>query len=317
MDRAAVNDTMREMMAAAARWYEELQGSLVTGGTSNAYTLTTSSSHAALADQPAFIVRFDRANTGAATLAVDGLTAKSLVKRDGTALASGDIAADDIGIVVYNSTNDEYQIIGGAALALAAISAQTQGQVLIFGASGVAEAIGPGTDGHVLTARGAGSDAEFAANPFSQQLLHVRDEKSNGTDGGTFTSGAWRTRDLNTVKTNEITGASLSNDQITLPAGTYFCQAKAAAHESLQANKLRFRNVTDSTTELVGLPLDLSDTAQTGAIATVEGRFEIAGEKTFELQHRAQSGASTTGFGQATSFGEVEVYADVLIWKVG
>ncbi len=42
------------------------------------------------------------------------------------------------------------------------------------------------------------------------EIFHVRDEQLQNTAGGTFTSGAWRTRTLNTVKTNTIGGASLS-----------------------------------------------------------------------------------------------------------
>src|SRR6266516_1340078 len=49
-------------------------------------------------------------------------------------------------------------------------------------------------------------------NSFGAQLFHVRDEKSAGTVGGTFSSGAWRTRTLNTTKTNEIGSASLSSN---------------------------------------------------------------------------------------------------------
>ena len=52
---------------------------------------------------------------------------------------------------------------------------------------------------------------------FEKQLLHVRDEKANGTAGGTNIAGV-NIRDLNTIKTNEITGASVSSNQITLPA---------------------------------------------------------------------------------------------------
>ena len=55
---------------------------------------------------------------------------------------------------------------------------------------------------------------------FESALLHVRDEKSNGTAGGGFTSGSFQTRTLNTVMTNEISGASLASNQITLPSGT-------------------------------------------------------------------------------------------------
>ena len=66
MAPSTVNDTMRENMAAIARWYADSKGSLVTGGTSNAYTLTSNNVYTALADQPVLVFRVDRANTGAA-----------------------------------------------------------------------------------------------------------------------------------------------------------------------------------------------------------------------------------------------------------
>ena len=65
---------------------------------------------------------------------------------------------------------------------------------------------------------------------FSDNLIHVRDEKSANTAGGTFTGAAWRTRDLNTVPTNQISGASVSSNRITLPAGDYFAMGWAPAY---------------------------------------------------------------------------------------
>ena len=64
---------------------------------------------------------------------------------------------------------------------------------------------------------------------FESQLFHVRDEKSSGTSGGNFSSGSYVTRTLNTSLTNEISGASLSSNQITLPSGTYYIQASCMA----------------------------------------------------------------------------------------
>ena len=79
-------------------------------------------------------------------------------------------------------------------------------------------------------------------------FLHIQDQKPQGTNGGTFTSGAWRTRDLNTVLTNTITGASLSANQITLPAGKYYVEAKSVATE-VERHKVRFVN-DDETLDL-------------------------------------------------------------------
>ena len=41
----------------------------------------------------------------------------------------------------------------------------------------------------------------------------VKDVKSTGAEGGTFTSGDWRTRDLNTVEGN--------SDLVTLPSNAF------------------------------------------------------------------------------------------------
>ena len=148
---------------------------------------------------------------------------------------------------------------------------------------------------------------------FESQLLHVRDEKSSGTQGGTFTSGSFQTRTLNTSLTNEISGASLASNQITLPSGTYFIYASAPAY-TVARHKLKLRNITDSSDTLIGSTALMSADALVSSF--VIGRFTIASQKTFELQHRCENTNSTLGFGVSSDFSVVEVYADVQIWKV-
>jgi hypothetical protein len=154
--------------------------------------------------------------------------------------------------------------------------------------------------------------------PPSQSVLLVRDQKASGTAGGTFTSGAWRTRDLNTVLTNEIAGASLASNQIVLPAGTYDVRAFAVADRP-RASQLRLRNVTDGTDLAIGV--GQHDTVPYGdsgdaAAAHLDGRFVLAGTRTIELQHRCSVTRTTTGFGRPVSFDTPEVYALVRIVKV-
>lgn len=114
MAPSGVNDAAREVMAAVARWYQDAQGSLTTGGTSNAYTLTSNSTYAALNDQAIIVFRADRANTGSATLNVDSLGAKT-IQADGANLAAGDLVADSLYMVAYNSTNDTYDLLNAQA----------------------------------------------------------------------------------------------------------------------------------------------------------------------------------------------------------
>ena len=153
-----------------------------------------------------------------------------------------------------------------------------------------------------------------AQGKFESQLLHVRDEKANNTGGGTFTSGAWQTRTLNTSLTNEISGASLSSNQITLPSGTYFINALATA-DAVRAHKIKLRNITDSSDTLIGVNTYSGNDAIDSQTTTsfLRGRFTISAQKTFELQHRCQTSST---YGLVGNFSTVEVYADVQIWKV-
>jgi len=145
-----------------------------------------------------------------------------------------------------------------------------------------------------------------------KNLLHIQDEKTQNTDGGTFTHAAWRTRDLNTVKTNEIIGASLASNQITLPIGTYFIRWSCPAFD-VEGHQSRLYNITDAAVEIVGLNAHSSLQSQTKSHG--EGRFTIAGEKVFEIQHRGSQEQTTTGFGLAANF-TTEVYSMVLIRRI-
>jgi len=153
-----------------------------------------------------------------------------------------------------------------------------------------------------------------SASSGGDELFHIQDQKSSGTDGGTFTSGSWQTRDLNTSLVNGITGASLSSNQITLPAGTYEVIAFAVAYDC-DSHQARLRNVTDSTTLCIGLTMYANASNNVGNAAKVTGIFTLAATKVIELQHQCGSTKSGTGFGTPASFG-TEVYSDIQIRKV-
>ena len=173
-----------------------------------------------------------------------------------------------------------------------------------------------GTSGQVLQTNGSGVlSFSSSGGKFESALLHVRDEKASGSGGGTLTLGAWRTRTLNTVMTNEISGASLTSNQIILPSGTYYIHASSPS-AYVNETKAKLRNITDSTDVLIGQSL-YSDNASAVIFtpSMVIGRFTIASQKTFELQHRSAA-TYGSGFGLASSFSVAEVYADVQIWKV-
>lgn len=142
-------------------------------------------------------------------------------------------------------------------------------------------------------------------------MIHVEDQKTSGTNGGTATSGSWFTRTLNTTVGNTITGASLSSNQVTLPAGTYICWA--CAHGAVcNGSQIRLQNITDTATALTGSTAFATNSVGSQDVSIIQGaKFTISGAKVFELQQRVTTTRATDGQGIATGFGTTEVYGQL------
>ena len=135
------------------------------------------------------------------------------------------------------------------------------------------------------------------------KFLHLNDERSSGTAGGDSINGQ-QTRTLNTVKLNEIAGATLGANQVLLPAGTYFLNAKVSGF-NLNDARLRWFNVSDGVYTLEGVNGTLAN-------VTLQGSFTITSAKLFELRQNSKF-ALTDGLGRAMSLGVNEVYCDLMI----
>jgi hypothetical protein len=157
---------------------------------------------------------------------------------------------------------------------------------------------------------------ESGSSSATSQIIIVRDEKSNGTDGGNFNNGAWRTRDLNDVTNNTIAGASLASNRITLPAGTYKIAASAPAVK-VGSHRIKLANITDSSDEILGTSSQTWVDAFTSTRSFLTDTVTLSSEKVFELQHRCQTSRSSNGFGIGSSFSVAEVYSTIEIEKIG
>jgi len=147
-----------------------------------------------------------------------------------------------------------------------------------------------------------------------QDVAIFREEQSSGTTGGTFTSGSYTKRTLNTTVVNNITGCSIASSVITLPAGTFVVTGFAPAQE-VGRNKLRIQNMTASTTLQIGNNC-FANTTDGNSIATVNTVFTLASASTIELQHRCAVTVASYGLGLACSFSDVEVYASIIITRI-
>ena len=80
------------------------------GGSTDAYVITLAVAPTSLSDITGLPISFkaNTANTGAATLAVNGLTAKTIKKQGNVDLDTGDILANQVVQVVYDGTNFQF-----------------------------------------------------------------------------------------------------------------------------------------------------------------------------------------------------------------
>jgi hypothetical protein len=143
----------------------------------------------------------------------------------------------------------------------------------------------------------------------------LEDRKSSGTGGGTFNSGDWRVRDLNTIVSDPDGIVSLSSNQVTLDSGTYFVRAYMPAYNTIRNNG-RLYDTTSSSVLLNGT------SAFTNSSNTCEvllaGRIILSVTSVLEFQHRCQTNTATIGFGveSGSQFTvDHEVFTRVEIWK--
>ena len=156
-------------------------------------------------------------------------------------------------------------------------------------------------------------DATLPTLPATE--VYVRDEKAQNTDSGTFTSGAFQTRDLNVIQSDLGSLASLAANQLTLLSGTYICNIQCPAYQ-VQRHQTRLQNITDGVTTLVGT----STRANPGDIQSnksfIIGLFQIAASKVFEVQHQCSATRANDGFGERANF-TTEVYTVAKFRRTG
>lgn len=213
------------------------------------------------------------------------------------------IAGDYVELLVLQNTGAPLNVIGQSINTWFGMTLHAD-----QGATGPAGANGTnGTNGAAGPAGPAGPSGAAGA------FICIQDQKAQNTPGGTFTNGAWRTRDLNTEVADTGGDATLAANQITLTAGTYRIMASAPGGNGLDRHKTRLQNITDGTTTLPGTSEE-SGSSTTVTRSHIEGRFTIASAKVFEIQHQCQNTIAVAGFGFESNFA-TEVYTTVILWK--
>jgi len=164
--------------------------------------------------------------------------------------------------------------------------------------------------GQVLTA----SELNGVVDNFADVAI-FNETQANGTNGGTFTSGSYIKRTLNTTIVNNITGCSIASSVITLPAGTFEVLAQATA-QTVNTHKARLQNTTASSTALLGANAGTASGISVLTNAVVQGTFVLTTSSTVELQHRCTTTKASDGYGAQCGFGDNEIYSQITIRRI-
>lgn len=137
--------------------------------------------------------------------------------------------------------------------------------------------------------------------------IMLRRELSSGTNGGTFTAGAWEPRLLNTTvndTANQVLALNTGTGIFQIKAGKYKVRCEAPAFD-VNRHRTRLRNVT-SGGSIYGTSEFTGDNGQSNSLA--QGIVEILVDTEFILESRCSVTKASTGFGIAANFDQPECF---------
>ena len=153
----------------------------------------------------------------------------------------------------------------------------------------------------------------------SEKLLIINETQAASTAGGTFTSGADRTRVINTVLYNSIPTATLVANQFALPIGKYIIDGSAVGVLPI-LHQAWLYNVGLTTKPVIGTS-ESANYNRGSNRSILNGPFSVtdtaSSKNLFEIRHRAGTTSNTIGLGEACNLGTSEVYTTIAIKLIG
>tara|TARA_R100000152_G_C6719671_1_gene145873 strand:- start:47 stop:658 length:612 start_codon:yes stop_codon:yes gene_type:complete len=150
-----------------------------------------------------------------------------------------------------------------------------------------------------ITCPDATGTMALTSNILFSSYAIICDRKDSTTDGGTFTTGAWRQRDLNHEIADPDSIVSISSNEFTLQAGTYLIKWTAPGYDC-DRHVSRLYDVTNSAHKQYGW------TAYAGSASSGENRSNgfcrvtISGATAYRIDHACQTTKATYGLGLAS-----------------
>lgn len=175
------------------------------------------------------------------------------------------------------------------------------------------------TSTYVLTWNGSAWVPTAPSGGGGNQFVICRCRYGPSTSGGTTTSGLWETLAITEIIYDGTGGASLTSNQITLPAGDYLVDGTVLAFlaDEWQA---RLQNVTDSTTLGLGTAgYGAHNAGFSNTMSRILDKFTVAASKALEFQRQVtNAGGTVTGNGGGEQGGGFQdnIYTTAIFTKV-
>ncbi len=210
MAPSQLNDSARSLMASVADFRDDNNGTIVTAGTTLAFTATTNQIEAALTAGYTVAVQFHATNDAAATLAVDGLTAKPLQAIPGVNVPYGTYQAGSIQRFTYSSTGTGQWVAHGG---------NNAGVTAVFGP------LNPtGTNSGTGAMMGMGSTFTFTPTRGSRCFIQI-----TGYGLNTGATGSWQAQAYYGTGVAPVNAAAPAGTAVGATVVGYSAVASAAA----------------------------------------------------------------------------------------
>ena len=155
---------------------------------------------------------------------------------------------------------------------------------------------------------------KMTGSTFVSYALLAASHGATAGDRGTFTAGAWQTREINTEVVDTDNIVTLSSNQFTLQPGTYQIKFGACAYK-VNRHITRLRQISPLATIAAGSSQYSWATDANLQWSRGFARLTISQATAYEIQHYCQTTGNSNGFGfqmtySTSDYVQVEIYKE-------